>query len=596
VIEAADVPVWYTSFRNRWQSREARHLRIDEVCAGNLDAILPDDEKLGSKSPNIIQVGIEDTADAASLMPTVRVQPCETTKESKRKAEAMEKIATGYLNNVGGNLWLTGRMHDLVRLGLCVSTVGWDDKIMTPVIEERDPRTFYPEPGWRPGAPIHRAIFAREIFYSQLPPDHRRLIADAVQDKWRRPVDVANAKVVLIEAMDCDETVLCALFDGKPYTTKVGDYIPVVLARAKNPGHIAPVAVGQRISGDAEPRGQFDQAIEPMLAHARLMAMAIDYADQSTYSDIWVKGLIGELPYGGGGVIQLDQNGAIGRVPPAVSSMSLFNELQLLSDSVHMGGRWPKTRSGEIEQSQASGKFVESSVALMNTAIKGLHSIFKDFGEQLLRLCFLWDNELSPPGKKTMAGVLSNRRFLEDYDPAKDIDVDCNVELAYGLGFGRDPGQSAVLHIQYLQTDLISKETVQENIEGLYDVERERRRIDVEKLSDMAFGKLMMGLEQGSIPDEALIAIAKARNDGADIFSVYEQFIVKPKQQAAASALTSGLPGMGALQPGPPGGQQALPAGPSVPPPPDAPSMLARLTAPAGGQGSFISSQSKTGG
>ena len=67
-------------------------------------------------------------------------------------------------------------------------------------------------------------------------------------------------------------------------------------------------------------------------AHIRLMGLVLDFADQSVYSDIWVRDLIGEMPYGGGSFIELGPSGAIGRVPPAVSSFNIQADLTNLMD------------------------------------------------------------------------------------------------------------------------------------------------------------------------------------------------------------------------------------------------------------------------
>ena len=129
------------------------------------------------------------------------------------------------------------------------------------------------------------------------------------------------------------------------------------------------------------------------------------------------------------------------------------------------------------------------------------------------------------------------------------------MRVEYGLWLGRDPSQAAVLHIQYAQGEFISKEFVQENIDGVTDVARERARIDVEKLKAMMFAKLLEGTQSGQISGRQLVEIIRAREDGADIAELYERFIVKPEEEAQAGGIQSGLPGVGMIPPGmgPPG-------------------------------------------
>src|SRR5690606_18546989 len=121
--------------------------------------------------------------------------------------------------------------------------------------------------------------------------------------------------------------------------------------------------------------------------------------------DIWVRDLVGELPYGGGAYIELGPNGAIGRVPPAVTSLDVQRDLAALVDGIHLGGRWPKSRPGEIDQSIASAKFLESSVGMLNTAIRTYHQILQRSLARAIRIAFIIDRKLFP-GPKTVTGIL----------------------------------------------------------------------------------------------------------------------------------------------------------------------------------------------
>jgi hypothetical protein len=317
-------------------------------------------------------------------------------------------------------------------------------------------------------------------------------------------------------------------------------------------------------------------------------------------SDIWVKDLIGQMPYGGGAVIQLGPNGSIGRVQPAVSSLQVQQELDSLVNNIHLGGRWPKSRPGEIDQSIASAKYLESAAGMMNTVIRTMHLVNKRALEQALRVCFKQDLESGKP--RMISGILKNQQFLEEHD-RKLIDPKARLRVDYGIGLGRDPAQTMVLGIQGMQTGLFSKEFVQENFEGLTDVSRERERIDVEMLKDMAFAKIQQGIQDGSIPSEALVQIAKKRSKGDDIFDVFEEFIVKPAQAQQEQMVQPGLPGAQPMMPGANPAEAGMMPPPSAPPPEELlagmlgagpggpPKMIARTSVPTG-PGSFAGIQS----
>ena len=583
----------YAAWRSRFTERDVRMETIDRIVRGEFDIFDPDEEKVTSRSPNLVQVAIEDTAEAASLVPTIRVQPEGSTVTAKKVARTMEQIAVNYMDLNQIDMLIPRSIMDKAAYGMSVWTITPDLEQKIPVIERRDPRQCYPEPGFRPGDDVRKCMFTREIFFNQLPVEYQQKLKDVIADYSEYDDPDENSKVVLVEYYDMEEYILAGLYQastsGLVRYRGDGDVpLPVELERIENKAGVCPVVIGTRISLAGEVRGQFAQVGGLLEAHIRLTGLILDYADQAVYSDIFVKDLIGEMPYGGGSFIELGPQGAIGRVPPAVSSLNVQADLAQLVDGMHVAGRWPKSRPGEIDQSIASAKFLESAAGMMNTAIRTYHQILQRQMEKALRIAFEIDKTYFP-GAKSASGILRNQQFLIEYNPGSDINTDHQLRVEYGLGLGRDPAQSAVLHIQYSQAEFVSKEFVQENIDGLTDVGRERSRLDVEKFRGMALAKLLMGLEQGTIPETALVEIARAREQGEELFDLYEKYIVKPAEEMLANQVPTGLgPPMqpGALPPGPPGAPEGA-AGPMPPGPPPGAELLARLGTPAGPGGTL---------
>jgi hypothetical protein len=488
---------------------------------------------------------------------------------------------------------------DLGAYGLFSWLVYKDPETGGPIFQWRDPRTCFPEPGWKTMDSVRECFFARELYVNQLP-DHWREIVEAEwpnDGHWNRSW-YHSKKIILLEYFTEKEWLICALYQsGVGQPGGVITYLPIELERGTNEGGICPVVIGQSLKLDNEPRGQFDQVVGLMQAHIRLMGMVLDYADQAVYSDVWVKDLIGPLNFGGGAYIQLGPNGNIGRVQPAVTDMSVFRELETLIDSMHLGGRWPKGRPGEIDQNIASAKFLEASAGMMNTVIRTNHFIMKRAWEQALRVAFVIDK--ATPGKRTVSGVLRNQQFIMERDTSM-IDLKAQIRVEYGLGLGHDPAQAMVLGIQASQAGFVSREFVQENFEGITDVALERARIDTERLRDMMFAQLLQGLEQGTIPQSAVVQIYRDRLNGDDIAELYHKYVVEPQEEQMAQMPMSGLAG----GPVAPGGPAGVPA-PAAPPPEEllgalgigagGPESAARLNVPMGG-GSFMGTTSELGG
>ena len=591
------------AWRIRYEERTRRHLDISEVIRGDMNIGDPDDQQLDTMSANLIQVAIEDTAEMSAVEPTVRVVPHRMNQSVKKKASKSEKVATHYMDSSAMDLLIPRTVMNMATYGLAPWVVWPDVNSKIPKFELRDPRTCYPEPGVRSGDFARKVVLNRQIYFSQLPKFHQIMLGNFIDESNITALEgVLNKKVTIVEYFDEEEMVLAAILEAG--STSEGYYglataasaVPVILERIPNRTGICQVVVGSRVTIDGEHRGQFDQVIEAQRAHSRLSALMLEYADQSVYSDMWIRGQIGDVPWGGGGIIQLGPDGAVGRVPPAVTGLNVTQDIDIMADSIHLGGRWPASRPGEIDQSIASAKFLEASTGMMNTVIKTYHQILGNMLEKALQLAFVTDKEYFP-GKKTMSGILKNKEFLEEYT-TDDIDTDNRVRVEYGLGLGRDPSQSAVLHLQYQGAGMISKQTVQENIDGISNVERERSRIDQELFEDLAKGKMLQDIQGGAVTNRQLLDMIESRADGESFTDIFEEFMVKPEEELQAGGIQSGLtpgqnlqPGSGAPLPGPPPGGAA----PGVPPPPAPSDLLSRLSTTAGGPGaegdrSFLSS------
>lgn len=588
IEDAQDLRVLYEAYRERYRDRDERVELIQKVVRGDFSVFDPEGDDIDSRSPNLVQVALEDTAEAASGLPTIRITPHKAGEKAKGLAARQERIGTGYFDVSKMDLLVPQTVLDLAATGFACWVVWPDFEHRLPVIEHRRSAECYPEPGLRPGDDCRKAMFIRRVHYSQLPDHYRVLLFDFVTDDTGRWIN-ERLDIDLVEWFDEDEIVIAAMMTHNPiYAGTTVSVTPVILERITNETGVCPVVIGSRITLDKEFRGQFDQVVGVLEAHIRLLGMVIDYADQAVYSDIWVKDPIGQISWGGGAYIELGPQGGIGRVPPAVTSLNIQQDIERLVDAIHLGGRWPKSRPGEIDQSIASAKFLESAAGMLNTVLKTYHIILKRMMERALRVAYTTDQKVFP-GEKVISGVLNNQEFVQEYDASKDIDLRNPVRIEYGLGLGRDPSQSAVLMIQYAQSGFISDEFVQENIDGVVDVERERVRIDTAQLRAMMFAKLLEGVQTGTVPSTALVDIHDAREKGEAIAALYRKFIAEPEAAQPFNPLGGAL-GAGPGAPPAPGAGPGAPPGVAMPPVPPAPGgveMLARLGVPIDGGGTL---------
>ena len=212
-IDGRQLAMLFNAFRDRYREWDFRKRKMDDVIAGDWSEVDPANEKLISRSPNLIQVALEDTAEAAGTMPTIRVIPRKATQTLKKKSARMEKIAMGYMDNSIMELKLMETVMDMAAFGAACWVVWPNFDTGLPEIERRDPRFFYPEPGYRPNQKVRRCMFARQLHFSQLPSKYQDAVLPFVTDDNGDYLQ-ERLKIMIVEFFTEHEYVVAAMFQG----------------------------------------------------------------------------------------------------------------------------------------------------------------------------------------------------------------------------------------------------------------------------------------------------------------------------------------------------------------------------------------------
>jgi len=600
----------WMSFVERHHERDLRMDLIRRVIIGDWGMVDAEDNDIKSRSPNLVHVGLYDTAASAAMVPTVRVPPTDPSDDrSQDQASKMEQLGASYLEAAGGQGFFHQESIIAGAYGFCAA-VAKRDRECGPHPEYRDAVGVYPEFDVGALGVTSRVVIARSVYVSQLPEEYQvRFFSDCLERGYGEGLEellgmFANHSVTLVEYYATDRTTIGLAYNTgalprievEPRAGTAG-WVSAIVDDDPNPTGRCLAVIGQLPSIDGEPRGQYDQVVGVMEAHIRLTNVALEYADQAVYNPMFVVDPISEINDGPEGWIELGPAGKIGRVPPATVPFSFFEEMNRVLDSVHIGSRWPRQRTGEIDQSQESGKHFEGTLGVQNTVIGSHHEMFQRMMTQLVDVCFALDAVEGPT--RVVSGINRNNYFHFEHT-RDDIDPKAKARVEYGLAFGRDVAQGAVLAIQLMGAGIISLEDAQENFPGITDVLRTQSRILSEMLEKQIGAKIFMGVQANSISDRELIEMLRDARQGKRIEEIFEK-VVEAAEKKAEEMLTSGLPGVGELMPGP---QPAGELGPAPPPAPDpasilgmlggggaeAPSTINRLSVPLG-EGSFAGSQ-----
>jgi hypothetical protein len=603
VTDHADLGDIYADLRARYSDRDERHNKVYQVLNREWGLVDSTGDPLDIVSYNMILTALEDISEAAATMPTIRVRPAKPTKTAADESYKMTRIAISYATANKIRSTMPRFIMDHLAYGLNAWVVLPSREEKRPVIYRRNARTCFPDMPLRPSMIPDRVMFCEQVAYETLDPqDQAKIIASGY-----KPPNYGSHALTRIEHITPYQYAIgygfganANLYGREPDYTSANAFVLTESVPLET--EHCPVVIMARDTFDDQHRGLFDHVLDPQLAHAKLLAMAIDYADQAVYSDIWARDVLGDTSWGGQAYIELGPNGQIGRVPPAASGIDLWRDVDKLEEGIHTGARWPKSRMGQVDQAIASGKFVEATVGTMNTVLKVIHEKISEALETILHLCFQTDLAYYPKIDTMARGRIHGEDYMVEYVPDRDINLDHDLDVEYGLGLGRDSSESAVLMLQYSERDLLSDEFVRENTEGLTDIGRERQRVDMEKLEKMMFAALLQGVEQGEYPKDILPDIYKRRAEGdslaeilSEVFAPAEPEAPVPGEAEMAQMAAAGLPpGM----PPPPGaGGGVLPPGlaPEVSPPvpPNPAQLLARMNIGPGGPAATIGAQTQ---
>ncbi len=565
---------FHDRFQQLWLRQQQRNYRIDRMesaLAGDFGVVL-NDQKQQNLAVNMIHSSTSDIVAAASVVPSHRVESYSDTKKAKESAANMSAAISSILRVSNIEKTIKQWIWDQVAYGLFCGLVELHGDSECPRIEYRPAKSFLPEENWVPSETLKEAMFSRNVHYHSLPQRYKQLIDTNSGFNMERS---STTDVVLVDWVDETTTSLWAVAHSLTATTS-NDYVSrysrisndallrggVVLLDSKEHGlGVCPIVAQQVNTFDEEPRGLHDQTIAAQRQYVMMNRMMMDHIQQMVYSTVYTKGLVRrQFHMGGGQVVELERDGEIGKVGPSSPSIGAFEVLDMAQRAVYEGARWSESRKGQLDQSQASAKYLEASAGTLNTLIREIHIDMADFLERALVTALRIDQYTAQSQGDL---ITSNQEQMEKYDSSM-FDFRNVVTMEYALGFGRTPQETTVAAIQLLGNGIISRRTSIESIEGVPDADREEARQDVEKLEGLMFAQMAQMTQEGLIPPEAVPQMAEQRRKGVSISTLYTKYVVEPLQQQQAIQSQQQLLG--------PGGEPAGLAGqgpgtvPSLPP------------------------------
>lgn len=552
------------ALRRAAADRDQRHRDVHDVRSGDIETVIPGSMPEAWPKPivaNLIDTSARDLAEVMGTLPSVNSTAGILTTDKARKFGGKKtKIANYYMQSSGLN---SGKQVELAdhytTYGVAIYTIEPDFKDKRPHIRVENPMGVYADTDMFGRLRSYTKVWREEAInlVSKFPELARHLQTNSV---GQTDLGWAEREIEVVKYTD-DETVLLYLPN---HGNRVIDQMPNLLGKIY-------VAVGYRPGYDNEIRGAYDDAIWVQLAKARMALLGLEATEKTVRAPLAVPRDVQKMTFGDDAIIRTDNPDKIRRVGIDVPQAA-FQEGQVLEQELRTGTRSPEVRSGNLDASIITGKGVQALMGGFNTVVTTGQTVIGETLRHALMLAFEMDQKLWPTEKKKIRGTVAGAPFEEDYVPAKDINGNYTVDVAYGFAAGQDPARAIVGLLQLRGDQLISRDFFQRQLPMGIDVVAMQTQIDNEQFTD-ALKQGMMGYMQaipqmalqGQDPLDALQKVAKLielREKGEPVHDAVLK-VFTPKEQPPGQAQDPLAAAMAGGGQGPPGaGQGGLPGGP----------------------------------
>ena len=510
--------------------------------------------------PNLINSGLEHLAQKLGRMPDIKVDSYADSERAKGKAEKLERIVSSLDGNSKMDMQMPQAARWLPGYGFCVWIIRQKmspDGIMYPHAELRDPYDCYPGYYGPDQDPKELALIrlVPTAVIKQMYPQAQVMVDESSQfpsgyskfkyhDGFQRSWDNQLADgVELVEYYNEEGTYVFL-----PDTKQILDYTP-------NPLKSGPrFVISKRFSFDRL-TGQYDHVLGLMAAMAKINVLSIIAMEDSVFTET---NIIGELESGNYKRGRLSVNylspGSQVSKPPNNIPYQLFTQIDRIERQLRVGSSYPVSDDAISPNSFVTGRGLQELLSSVDLNVKEYQLSLKTAMEELDYKRLEMDEALNGQTKKPMAGYLKGTAYAEQYTPAADIKGMYKTRRIYGVMAGFDEPTKIVSGLQLLQAGIIDKETLQENMDGLDNVQKINDRILKDEAERTLFETLKIQASQGD--EKATMALVQIYKNPNSMQSILDKFYTAedpeiPESEAALLGQDLG------------GGELAVPQGPA---------------------------------
>jgi hypothetical protein len=226
---------------------------------------------------------------------------------------------------------------------------------------------------------------------------------------------------------------------------------------------------------------------------------------------------------------------------------------------------YPVSQDGQSPNSFATGQGIRELGIAADDNVREYQLVVKHGIQAVDRKRLAWEEKMHAAEKKKVYYYEGSNEAEETYVPAKDIGGDWRTRRVFGAMATFSESQQIVAGLQLMTAEVMDRRSMQENLDGLDNIELINERID----QDKARRSIMQALDARAAQDDpaALMALIEIDADPGKIREILKRLFTPEKPEASPAETMMGAPGgPGGLQM--PGMPALGPGGPEAPPEP----------------------------
>ena len=316
---------------------------------------------------------------------------------------------------------------------------------------------------------------------------------------------------VILEYMNIEGTYVVHVA-----SKKIVDFVP-------NPLKSGPAfVVAKRFSFDRL-QGQFDQVVGLMASMAKINILSVIAMEDAVFTETNIVGEIesGQYRKGRNAINYLTPGSQV--VKPVTNlPYQLFEAVGRLERQLRVVAGYPVQDDAISPNSFVTGRGLEELESGVSQMVSEYHTILEYALQEVDAKRLELDEVLFANKRKPLTGTYKGAAFSESYTPSSDIDKNYVTKRKYGAMASFDAPNKIITGLQLMQAGIIDRETMQQEMDGLENLQQINERITKQKTEDILYQMLLQQSQQGD--KKAMMAIVEIYNNPKRIGSILEKF------------------------------------------------------------------------